>query len=130
MGGGLTAPFSAPFSPQVLGLHTHSGEGLGPQTTWRLVAMLGGLYIFFLFENLFNLLLPLDPEVRWGLDVVHGWDRGLEAWQALSHCPHRTPRMGPAATATAATATECPCSWRLVSSGCLSRPTKAHARTW
>lgn len=69
--GGLNAPFSAPFSPQVLGLHTHHGEGPG-QTTWRLVAMLGGLYTFFLFENLFNLLLPLDPEVRWELDVG-GW---------------------------------------------------------
>lgn len=79
MGGGLTAPFSALFSPQVLGLHTHSGEGLGPQTTWRLVAMLGGLYVFFLFEKLFNLLLPLDPEVRWGLDVVRGF--GTEAWR-------------------------------------------------
>lgn len=36
------------------------------------MAMLGGLYTFFLFENLFNLLLPLDAEVRWELDVG-GW---------------------------------------------------------
>lgn len=84
MGGGLKAPFSAPFSPQVLGLHTHSGEGLGPQTTWRLVAVLGGFYTFFLFENIFNLLLPLDPEVRWGLDVVGGWGRGVAVPEPLS----------------------------------------------
>lgn len=72
--------------------------------------MLGGLYTFFLFENLFNLLLPLDPEVRWELEVVGGWGGVMEAHWALSHCPHRTQRMGPAATATVATATECPCS--------------------
>ncbi|XP_045417140.1 zinc transporter ZIP4 isoform X2 [Lemur catta] len=54
------------LSMAVLGLHTHSGEhsgeGLSPQPTWRLLAVLGGLYAFFLFENLFNLLLPRDPE--------------------------------------------------------------------
>lgn len=53
-----------PLPPQVLGLHSHDGEGLGSQPTWRLLAALGGLYAFFLFESLFNLLLPLDPEVR------------------------------------------------------------------
>ncbi|XP_025778697.1 zinc transporter ZIP4 [Puma concolor] len=60
--GALTGDAILHLTPKVLGLHTHSGEGLGPQSTWRLVAMLGGLYTFFLFENLFNLLLPLDPE--------------------------------------------------------------------
>ncbi|XP_042829302.1 zinc transporter ZIP4 isoform X1 [Panthera tigris] len=60
--GALTGDAVLHLTPKVLGLHTHSGEGLGPQSTWRLVAMLGGLYTFFLFENLFNLLLPLDPE--------------------------------------------------------------------
>ncbi|XP_034524695.1 zinc transporter ZIP4 [Ailuropoda melanoleuca] len=60
--GALTGDAVLHLTPKVLGLHTHSGEGLGPQTTWRLVAMLGGLYVFFLFEKLFNLLLPLDPE--------------------------------------------------------------------
>ncbi|KAK2503086.1 hypothetical protein MC885_018773 [Smutsia gigantea] len=48
--------------PQVLGLHIHSGESTGSQPTWRLMAMLGGLYTFFLFETLFHLLLPPDPE--------------------------------------------------------------------
>nr|XP_055169909.1 zinc transporter ZIP4 isoform X2 [Nyctereutes procyonoides] len=60
--GALTGDAILHLTPKVLGLHSHSEEGLGPQTTWRLVAMLGGLYTFFLFENLFNLLLPLDPE--------------------------------------------------------------------
>lgn len=109
----------------MLGLRSHSGEGLGPQPTWRLVAVLGGLYTFFLFENLFNLLLPLDPEVRWGLEVRGGWGRSMEAHWALSHRPHRTPGTGPAATATA-----WPCSWPPASSGSLSSPTKAPAQTW
>ncbi|XP_032172759.1 zinc transporter ZIP4 isoform X2 [Mustela erminea] len=59
--GALTGDAILHLTPKVLGLHTHHGEGPG-QTTWRLMAMLGGLYTFFLFENLFNLLLPLDPE--------------------------------------------------------------------
>ncbi|XP_053415495.1 zinc transporter ZIP4 isoform X2 [Nycticebus coucang] len=46
----------------VLGLHSHSGEGSSPQPTWRLLAMLAGLYAFFLFENLFNLLLPRESQ--------------------------------------------------------------------
>ncbi|KAF0883115.1 S39A4 protein, partial [Crocuta crocuta] len=60
--GALTGDAILHLTPKVLGLHSHSGEGLGAQPTWRLVAVLGGLYTFFLFENLFNLLLPLDPE--------------------------------------------------------------------
>lgn len=52
-----------PPAPQVLGLHTHDGE-VDLLPTWRLLAVLGGLYAFFLFESLFNLLLPADPEVR------------------------------------------------------------------
>nr|XP_035961709.1 zinc transporter ZIP4 isoform X1 [Halichoerus grypus] len=82
--GALTGDAILHLTPKVLGLHTHSGEGLGPQTTWRLVAVLGGFYTFFLFENIFNLLLPLDPEVRWGLDVVGGWGRGVAVPEPLS----------------------------------------------
>ncbi|XP_073650445.1 zinc transporter ZIP4 isoform X2 [Tursiops truncatus] len=62
--GALTGDALLHLMPQVLGLHSHDGEGLGSQPTWRLLAALGGLYAFFLFESLFNLLLPLDPEVR------------------------------------------------------------------
>lgn len=59
----------------MLGLHAHDGEDPGLQTTWHLLAVLGGLYAFFLFESLFNLLLPLDPEVRC-LGDGHGVGRG------------------------------------------------------
>ncbi|KAL0599137.1 Zinc transporter ZIP4 [Plecturocebus cupreus] len=62
--GALTGDALLHLMPKVLGLHTHSEEGLSPQPTWRLLAMLAGLYGFFLFENLFNLLLPGDPEDR------------------------------------------------------------------
>ncbi|KAG8515411.1 Zinc transporter ZIP4 [Galemys pyrenaicus] len=49
--------------PQVLGLHSHdSGHDHHALPTWRLLTMLGGLYTFFLFESLFGLLLPRDPE--------------------------------------------------------------------
>nr|XP_011750974.2 zinc transporter ZIP4 [Macaca nemestrina] len=61
--GALTGDAVLHLMPKVLGLHTHSEQGLSPQPTWRLLAMLAGLYAFFLFENLFNLLLPRDPEV-------------------------------------------------------------------
>nr|XP_012328713.1 zinc transporter ZIP4 isoform X2 [Aotus nancymaae] len=60
--GALTGDALLHLMPKVLGLHTHSEEGLSPQPTWRLLATLAGLYAFFLFENLFNLLLPRDPE--------------------------------------------------------------------
>lgn len=100
-----------PVPPQVLGLHIHSGDSTGSQPTWRLMVMLGGLYTFFLFETLVNLLLPPDPEVRHlGADAVGGWGGGPVG---LSRCPCRTQRTGlaaAAATVTAATATACPCS--------------------
>ncbi|XP_075406666.1 zinc transporter ZIP4 [Tenrec ecaudatus] len=64
--GALTGDALLHLMPQVLGLHghdhSHGGAALGPQHTWCLLAMLGGIYAFFLFENLFNLLLPRDPE--------------------------------------------------------------------
>ncbi|XP_006162497.2 zinc transporter ZIP4 [Tupaia chinensis] len=80
--GALTGDALLHLTPKVLGLHAHSGEGLSPQPTWRLLAMLGGLYAFFLFENLFNLLLPRDSKVSilvtgpllpvgWGVGLVH-----------------------------------------------------------
>lgn len=46
-------------------------EGVGTQATWRLLAVLGGLYFFFLFESLFNLLLPRD-QVR----LMGSWQVG------------------------------------------------------
>lgn len=74
--GALTGDALLHLTPKVLGLHTHGegdhahghtdseGDGVGSEPTWRLLAVLGGLYAFFLLENLFNLLLPRDPEDR------------------------------------------------------------------
>ncbi|XP_027807945.2 zinc transporter ZIP4 [Marmota flaviventris] len=77
--GALTGDALLHLTPKVLGLHTHSGEdhthsgeGLGPQSTWRLLAVLGGLYIFFLFESLFNILLPKDQDPEKDGHCSHG----------------------------------------------------------
>ncbi|KAM9198650.1 zinc transporter ZIP4 [Dugong dugon] len=66
--GALTGDALLHLMPQVLGLHSHDHdhsheeESLTSQATWYLLGVLGGLYAFFLCENLFNLLLPQDPE--------------------------------------------------------------------
>ncbi|XP_023418131.1 zinc transporter ZIP4 [Cavia porcellus] len=68
--GALTGDALLHLTPKILGLHAHSlsaehhvhQEGVGTQATWRLLAVLGGLYFFFLFESLFNLLLPRDQD--------------------------------------------------------------------
>ncbi|XP_008832639.2 zinc transporter ZIP4 isoform X1 [Nannospalax galili] len=77
--GALTGDALLHLTPKVLGLHTHSGEdhtheevGIGAQSTWRLLAALGGLYIFFLFERLFNLLLPKDQDSEKDGPCNHG----------------------------------------------------------
>ncbi|XP_048214450.1 zinc transporter ZIP4 [Perognathus longimembris pacificus] len=81
--GALTGDALLHLIPKVLGLHTHSGEGhtheeeeeamgLGPQSTWRLLAVLGGLYLFFLFESLFNLLLPREQDPEKNGPCSHG----------------------------------------------------------
>lgn len=63
--GALTGDAILHLVPKVLGLHAHDkveDHHHGPQPTWRLLAMLGGLYTFFLFENFFNLLMSVDPK--------------------------------------------------------------------
>lgn len=74
--GALTGDALLHLMPKVLGLHTHDGEDPGLQTTWHLLAVLGGLYAFFLFESLFNLLLPLDPEDPKDGACSHGHSHG------------------------------------------------------
>ncbi|XP_037658632.1 zinc transporter ZIP4 [Choloepus didactylus] len=59
--GALTGDALLHLMPEVLGLHDH-GDSASPEPSWRLLALLGGIYAFFLFENLFNLLLPQNPE--------------------------------------------------------------------
>lgn len=77
--GALTGDALLHLTPKVLGLHTHSEEGhsheevgVGAQATWRLLAVLGGLYIFFLFESFFNLLLPRDQDPEKDGPFSHG----------------------------------------------------------
>lgn len=69
--GALTGDALLHLTPKVLGLHTHDGE-VDLLPTWRLLAVLGGLYAFFLFESLFNLLLPADPEDPKDRPCSHG----------------------------------------------------------
>ncbi|KAM6171834.1 zinc transporter ZIP4 [Erethizon dorsatum] len=78
--GALTGDALLHLTPKVLGLHTHSHstedhvhqDGVGTQATWRLLAVLGGLYLFFLFESLFNLLLPRDQDPEKTVPCIHG----------------------------------------------------------
>lgn len=74
--GALTGDAVLHLTPKVLGLHNHdhSGDGAGhrPEPTWLLLAMLGGLYTFFLFENLVNLLLPVNPKDSEDGSCSHG----------------------------------------------------------
>uniref|UniRef100_A0A8C6HZF7 Solute carrier family 39 (zinc transporter), member 4 n=1 Tax=Mus spicilegus TaxID=10103 RepID=A0A8C6HZF7_MUSSI len=78
--GALTGDALLHLIPKVLGLHTHGGDGhtheeevgVGGQATWRLLAVLGGFYIFFLFESFFNLLLPRDQDSEKDGPCSHG----------------------------------------------------------
>ncbi|KAL1767275.1 zinc transporter ZIP4 [Sigmodon hispidus] len=77
--GALTGDALLHLIPKVLGLHTHSGEAhsheeedIGTQSTWRLLAILGGFYIFFLFESFFNLILPRDEDPEKDGPFSHG----------------------------------------------------------
>ncbi|XP_015426859.1 PREDICTED: zinc transporter ZIP4 [Myotis davidii] len=66
--GALTGDALLHLTPKVLGLHQHGGHSaLGgdhddhsTQPIWRLLVALGGLYTFFLFEKLCDLLLPQE----------------------------------------------------------------------
>ncbi|XP_044514268.1 zinc transporter ZIP4 [Gracilinanus agilis] len=62
--GSLTGDAVLHLIPKVLGQHSHAEatEHQGPELVWRLLGLLGGLYAFFLLENLFNILLPRDSE--------------------------------------------------------------------
>ncbi|XP_068789659.1 zinc transporter ZIP4 [Struthio camelus] len=69
--GSLTGDALLHLVPQFLGLHAHShaagghqhGDGDGDaRYTWKLLAVLGGLYGFFLLEKLFSILVPQEAE--------------------------------------------------------------------
>lgn len=65
-GGGSCMPWLiSPLSPQFLGLHSHSAtdshadhaEEEDRTHIWKLLAVLGGIYAFFIMESLFNILM-------------------------------------------------------------------------
>lgn len=91
--GALTGDALLHLTPKVLGLHQHHGESeLGadfdsPQPAWRLTAVLGGLYAFFLFEKLVDLLLPLDPEDPKDEPCSHGGHGGHSHGMSLQLAP-------------------------------------------
>ncbi|XP_059528551.1 zinc transporter ZIP4 isoform X2 [Myotis daubentonii] len=66
--GALTGDALLHLTPKVLGLHQHGGHSVlggdhddhSTQPIWRLLVALGGLYTFFLFEKLCDLLLPQE----------------------------------------------------------------------
>lgn len=83
--GALTGDAFLHLTPKVLGLHQHGGhselggddhEDHGAQPIWRLLVALGGLYTFFLFEKLCDLLMPQDPEDLKEEPCSHGGRRG------------------------------------------------------
>lgn len=104
--------------------HTHEEESIGGQSTWRLLAVLGGFYIFFLFESFFNLLLPRD-EVRLG-EPLGGMGKGLIGSDQFFHRILR--KMG--LVATVGTAMEYHCSCLPAISDSPNSPMRALAQTW
>ncbi|XP_007954297.1 zinc transporter ZIP4 [Orycteropus afer afer] len=94
--GALTGDALLHLTPQVLGLHSHDEEGLSLQSTWRLLAVLGGLYAFFLLENLFNLLLPQNLEdLEKGRSCSHGHSHSMSLQLKPSQPqPSRQPQEG------------------------------------
>ncbi|EMP27196.1 Zinc transporter ZIP4 [Chelonia mydas] len=77
--GSLTGDALLHLIPQFLGLHSHADEGhahgaeeAGPRdTTWKLLAVLGGIYVFFLLEKFFSILGGDEPKV-WGATEAGG----------------------------------------------------------
>nr|XP_020850823.1 zinc transporter ZIP4 [Phascolarctos cinereus] len=64
--GSLTGDAVLHLIPKVLGQHSHGEESEqeSPELVWRLLGALGGFYAFFLFENLFNILMSRNSEDR------------------------------------------------------------------
>ncbi|XP_055521491.1 zinc transporter ZIP4 [Leucoraja erinacea] len=64
--GSLTGDAVLHLIPTFLGLHSH-GHGVqhsAPTHIWKLVAVLGGIYIFFVMEKLFGILIKDDDEME------------------------------------------------------------------
>ncbi|XP_041039291.1 zinc transporter ZIP4 isoform X1 [Carcharodon carcharias] len=59
--GSLTGDAVLHLIPSLLDLHSHT-EGHTSPHTWKLLAVLGGIYVFFLLEKLFNILVKDDDD--------------------------------------------------------------------
>lgn len=88
--GSLTGDALLHLIPQFLGLHSHADEGhahgaeeAGPRdTTWKLLAVLGGIYVFFLLEKFFSILGGDEPKEEAGGGHPHDHAMTLQLYQA------------------------------------------------
>ncbi|XP_067824964.1 zinc transporter ZIP4 [Heptranchias perlo] len=64
--GSLTGDAVLHLIPSFLGLHSHMDDQghshLSASHTWKLLAVLGGIYVFFLMEKIFGLLMEDDDD--------------------------------------------------------------------
>ncbi|XP_067871861.1 zinc transporter ZIP4 [Heterodontus francisci] len=62
--GSLTGDAVLHLIPSFLGLHVHTDDqdSLSGSYTWKLLAVLGGIYAFFLMEKIFNILMKDDDD--------------------------------------------------------------------
>ncbi|XP_069077249.1 zinc transporter ZIP4 [Pleurodeles waltl] len=82
--GSLTGDAILHLIPQFLGLHSHAGEeahhdhGAEDKShTWKLLAVLGGLYAFFLLEKFFDIWVYHGSEDEDGEGAGHSHDHGV-----------------------------------------------------
>uniref|UniRef100_A0A8C4VCH2 Zinc transporter ZIP4 n=1 Tax=Gopherus evgoodei TaxID=1825980 RepID=A0A8C4VCH2_9SAUR len=89
--GSLTGDALLHLIPQFLGLHSHADEGHAHgaeeagtrDTIWKLLAVLGGIYAFFLLEKFFSVLGGEEPKVCGrGRGHPHDHAMSLQVYQA------------------------------------------------
>ncbi|XP_039377668.1 zinc transporter ZIP4 [Mauremys reevesii] len=88
--GSLTGDALLHLIPQFLGLHSHADEGHAHgaeeagtrDTIWKLLAVLGGIYAFFLLEKFFSVLGSDEPEEEAGRGHPHDHAMSLQLYQA------------------------------------------------
>ncbi|XP_055508896.1 zinc transporter ZIP12-like [Leucoraja erinacea] len=70
--------------PQVLGLHTHEQEATSHSHEnkgyiWKMFTVLGGIYVFFLIEKLFSLILTVRGQAFGKGHLAHSHDVPMES---------------------------------------------------
>ncbi|XP_030409869.1 zinc transporter ZIP4 [Gopherus evgoodei] len=88
--GSLTGDALLHLIPQFLGLHSHADEGHAHgaeeagtrDTIWKLLAVLGGIYAFFLLEKFFSVLGGEEPKEEAGRGHPHDHAMSLQVYQA------------------------------------------------